>query len=270
MFKFNSRFLFALILPLLIINDSAFAQANISPAPAAIEDCLCALRWVIQKADRYGFDANKLVVSGHSAGGHLALITIKKIKDKVPTDPEVIAALIMAIGSILAATITGFSGYLFGIYNQRKISKYRELAIGLESEDFERRDILRGDWKGTLSMKEMSEEDKNKVIDFDVNVNFNVPKNKPKEAINSTIIQKEALINGNRVAQRTIEAKGDLIYSNIFLFNYSLILEEIEIGTLIFELGDRNKNLSGKIVVRSSYISKIVTGDFKLEKIDQK
>ncbi len=171
MFKFNSRFVFALILPLLIINeliipgearsyDSAFAQlsdmanwtstvhmdyritpnitylkannfelkldvyaprnieepvptliyfhgggwtghakeetvlvllpylemgwavvnvqyrlANISPAPAAVEDCLCALRWVIQNAARYGFDANKLVVSGHSAGGHLALTT---------------------------------------------------------------------------------------------------------------------------------------------------------------------------------------------------
>ena len=160
MFKFNSRFAFALILPLLIINDSALAQlsdaaswtstvqldyssnpnitylkannvelkldvyaprnaqepvstliyfhgggwiagakeervlqllpylergwavvnvqyrlANISPAPAAVEDCLCALRWVIRNADQYGFNANKLVVSGTSAGGHLALTT---------------------------------------------------------------------------------------------------------------------------------------------------------------------------------------------------
>ncbi|MDJ0690584.1 MAG: alpha/beta hydrolase [Xenococcaceae cyanobacterium MO_188.B32] len=160
MLKFNSRFVFALILPLLIINDSALAQlsdtaswtstvqldysstpnitylkannvqlkldvyaprnaeepvptliyfhgggwiigakeksvlrllpylemgwavvnvqyrlANISPAPAAVEDCLCALRWVIRNADHYGFDANKLVVSGTSAGGHLALTT---------------------------------------------------------------------------------------------------------------------------------------------------------------------------------------------------
>ncbi len=52
-----------------------YRLANISPAPAAVEDCLCALRWVIQNADRYGFDTNKLVVSGHSAGGHLALTT---------------------------------------------------------------------------------------------------------------------------------------------------------------------------------------------------
>ena len=52
-----------------------YRLANISPAPAAVEDCLCALRWVIRNADQYGFDTNKLVVSGGSAGGHLALTT---------------------------------------------------------------------------------------------------------------------------------------------------------------------------------------------------
>ncbi len=52
-----------------------YRLANISPAPAAVEDCLCALRWVIRNADQYGFNANKLVVSGTSAGGHLALTT---------------------------------------------------------------------------------------------------------------------------------------------------------------------------------------------------
>ncbi len=52
-----------------------YRLANISVAPAAVEDCLCALRWVIRNADKYGFDSNKIVVSGHSAGGHLALTT---------------------------------------------------------------------------------------------------------------------------------------------------------------------------------------------------
>jgi len=52
-----------------------YRLANVSHAPAAVEDCLCALRWVIQKANNYGFDINRLVVSGHSAGGHLALTT---------------------------------------------------------------------------------------------------------------------------------------------------------------------------------------------------
>lgn len=49
--------------------------ASISLAPAAVEDCRCALRWVYEHAKDYGFDTTKLVVSGHSAGGHLSLIT---------------------------------------------------------------------------------------------------------------------------------------------------------------------------------------------------
>ena len=48
---------------------------DISLAPAAVEDCRCALRWVIQNAARYNFDTDRIVVSGDSAGGHLALTT---------------------------------------------------------------------------------------------------------------------------------------------------------------------------------------------------
>jgi acetyl esterase/lipase len=46
-----------------------------SLAPAAVEDCRCALRWVMRNAKQYNFDVNKIVLTGHSAGGHLALIT---------------------------------------------------------------------------------------------------------------------------------------------------------------------------------------------------
>jgi acetyl esterase/lipase len=52
-----------------------YRLARVSPAPAAVEDCLCALRWVAARAQNYGIDVNRLVVSGESAGGHLALTT---------------------------------------------------------------------------------------------------------------------------------------------------------------------------------------------------
>ncbi len=48
---------------------------RVSPAPAAVEDCLCALRWVATNAKQYNFDVNRLVTTGGSAGGHLALTT---------------------------------------------------------------------------------------------------------------------------------------------------------------------------------------------------
>jgi acetyl esterase/lipase len=52
-----------------------YRLARVSLAPAAVEDGLCALRWVIRNAMQYNIDVNRLVLTGHSAGGHLALTT---------------------------------------------------------------------------------------------------------------------------------------------------------------------------------------------------
>ncbi len=52
-----------------------YRLANISLAPAAVKDSLCAVKWVMNNGNKYGFDINKIVLSGESAGGHLALIT---------------------------------------------------------------------------------------------------------------------------------------------------------------------------------------------------
>lgn len=52
-----------------------YRLARVWLAPAAVEDCRCALRWVIRNAKEYNFDTDKLVVTGSSAGGHLALTT---------------------------------------------------------------------------------------------------------------------------------------------------------------------------------------------------
>src|SRR5262245_34954937 len=57
-----------------VVNIS-YRLARVAEAPAAVEDCLCALRWVIRNAKQYNFDVNRIVVSGYSAGGHLALTT---------------------------------------------------------------------------------------------------------------------------------------------------------------------------------------------------
>jgi acetyl esterase/lipase len=57
-----------------VVNVS-YRLARVAEAPAAVEDCLCALRWILRNAKEYGFDVNRLVVTGYSAGGHLALTT---------------------------------------------------------------------------------------------------------------------------------------------------------------------------------------------------
>jgi acetyl esterase/lipase len=50
-----------------------YRLAPASLAPAALEDCLCALRWIASHASEYGIDTTRLVLTGESAGGHLAL-----------------------------------------------------------------------------------------------------------------------------------------------------------------------------------------------------
>lgn len=50
-----------------------YRLARVSLAPAAVEDCLCALRWVYRNAKQYNIDTSRLVITGGSAGSHLAL-----------------------------------------------------------------------------------------------------------------------------------------------------------------------------------------------------
>jgi acetyl esterase/lipase len=52
-----------------------YRLGRVSLAPAAVEDCRCALHWVFANAQKYNFDPNRVVLQGGSAGGHLALIT---------------------------------------------------------------------------------------------------------------------------------------------------------------------------------------------------
>ncbi len=62
-----------------------YRMASNSLAPAAVEDTRCALRWVFRNAKQWNFDTSKIVLSGHSAGGHLSLIT-GMLPDKTPFD----------------------------------------------------------------------------------------------------------------------------------------------------------------------------------------
>src|ERR1700719_1391109 len=52
-----------------------YRLAKISLALAAVQDSLCALRWVYRNGKEYNVDTNRLVLMGNSAGGHLALTT---------------------------------------------------------------------------------------------------------------------------------------------------------------------------------------------------
>ena len=52
-----------------------YRLARVALAPAAVEDCLCSLRYVAAQAETYNVDTDRIVLTGQSAGGHLSLTT---------------------------------------------------------------------------------------------------------------------------------------------------------------------------------------------------
>jgi len=66
-----------------------FPMLNISyrfvqeaPFPAQLIDCKLAIRWARAHAKKYGYNANKIIVGGSSAGGHLAALLAMTNHDK--------------------------------------------------------------------------------------------------------------------------------------------------------------------------------------------
>ncbi len=57
-----------------VVCNVEYRLAKAAPAPAAVEDVLKAARWFRQNADRYKVERRRIVVTGTSAGGHLALM----------------------------------------------------------------------------------------------------------------------------------------------------------------------------------------------------
>lgn len=51
-----------------------YRMSGQSLAPAAVEDSVCAMRWVYRNAKQFHVDLDRIIVTGHSAGGHLALM----------------------------------------------------------------------------------------------------------------------------------------------------------------------------------------------------
>ncbi len=52
----------------------SYRLAKVAKFPAAVQDVNCAVQWVRDHADEYGIDANRIVLIGGSAGGHLSMM----------------------------------------------------------------------------------------------------------------------------------------------------------------------------------------------------
>jgi len=58
----------------LVVANVEYRLAQAAPAPAAVSDVLQAAQWFHDHAAKYKVDPNRILVTGESAGGHLALM----------------------------------------------------------------------------------------------------------------------------------------------------------------------------------------------------
>ncbi len=79
-----------------------YRLARVAQAPAAVEDCMCALRFMTAPAQvqAYNIDVTRIVTTGESAGGHLALTTAM-IPEDARLDRECAGAALPKVAAVV-------------------------------------------------------------------------------------------------------------------------------------------------------------------------
>lgn len=66
-----------------VVFDIDYALSPQQPYPAALDDCMCLLKYIYENSETLGIDKRKIAVGGGSAGGNLAAaLTLKDRDDK--------------------------------------------------------------------------------------------------------------------------------------------------------------------------------------------
>lgn len=84
----------------LFLANNGYAVASISyrfaPShvfPAQLEDCREGLKWLVEHAEQFHIDTNRIASWGHSAGGHLACLVAATDAEKDPETPQLKAVV---------------------------------------------------------------------------------------------------------------------------------------------------------------------------------
>jgi len=81
-----------------VVANVEYRLAGVAPAPAAVTDVLHAAQWLRKNSKRYRVDADRIVATGASAGGHLALMVGLTPKGAGLGPPAKVAAVINFYG----------------------------------------------------------------------------------------------------------------------------------------------------------------------------
>lgn len=81
-----------------VVANVEYRLAKVATAPAAVTDVLKAAQWFHKNAKKYNVDPRRIVVTGDSAGGHLALMVAMTPKSAKFGPPAHVAAVVNFYG----------------------------------------------------------------------------------------------------------------------------------------------------------------------------
>jgi acetyl esterase/lipase len=125
-----------------VVANVEYRLAKAATAPAAVTDVLHAAQWFHKNAGKYHVDTNRIVVTGDSAGGHLALMVAMTPRSARLGPPAKVAAVVNFYG------ITDVADQLEGPHMQKYAVTWvpeqegrRELAKRVSPMTYVRKDL---------------------------------------------------------------------------------------------------------------------------------
>lgn len=107
--------LFAWLAPSWVAEGVSVALVNYRFCPAVmiadiVEDAIAAVNWIADRAPSHGAGAARIVLGGHSAGGHLVAAVFAAARDRLAFDPSRIAGGVPVSGIFDFSPLPFFSG----------------------------------------------------------------------------------------------------------------------------------------------------------------
>ncbi len=104
-------------------------------APAALDDCISATRWVLDHATELGGDPDKVAVGGDSAGGNLSALVALELGDRLRYQVLVYPAVDLAMSGDYPSLGENADGYLLEMSGMRWFVGHYLDDCGLSADD---------------------------------------------------------------------------------------------------------------------------------------
>lgn len=116
--------------------------------PAAHDDAECAADLVWQNADKLGVDKNRITLCGDSAGGHLALVTSLRLKDKGLWNPAQLILIYPMLDATASFESYTLNGQDYVITRDTLLSGYEMYLADTDRQHPEASPLWRDDFHG--------------------------------------------------------------------------------------------------------------------------